>query len=101
MPETLSYRCPYCDCDVQVGSPCPGCVKPAPRCPPAEPRKKSWQQDGAADGLDLPDKDFDYDDFVAREFSRAPHRRLAVAWYWWLLAVLVLIAFLATWIFHF
>jgi len=101
MPETLNYRCPYCDCDVQVGSPRPGCINPARRRAPAVPRKKSWQQDAAEDGLDLPDGDFDYDEFVAREFGRAPHRRLGVAWYWWLLAVLALAAILITWIFHF
>ncbi|KAB2642969.1 MAG: hypothetical protein DVB26_00910 [Verrucomicrobia bacterium] len=66
----------------------------------AIPRKKSWQQETAADGLDLPDSQFDYDEFVAREFSRVPHRRLGVAWYWWLLGVLVLAAMLATWISH-
>jgi len=100
MPATLSYRCPFCDCEAQVGKPCPGCAQPSRQRVPAVPREKSWQQDAAADGLDLPDSGFDYDEFVAREFSRAPHRRLGVAWYWWLLAVLVLAALLGTWVFR-
>ena len=95
MSEALSYRCPFCDREVRVGKPCPGCAKK----PPASRRAaKSWQQDCAADGLDLPDEDFDYDEFVAREFGRAPHRKLGVRWYWWLLGVAVLAALIAGWV---
>jgi len=97
MQETLSYRCPFCDHDVRVGETCPGCAKKkrAPR-----PVKKSWEQDHSADGLDLPDEDFDYDEFVAREFGKAPHRRIGVKWYWWLLGVLALAAMFAAWVFR-
>ena len=98
MPETLSYRCPFCEREVRVGSPCPGCAE-KPRKP--SPARKSRQQDTAADGLDLPDDDFDYDAFVAREFGGLPHRRLGVAWYWWALGVLLVAALIATWVlFH-
>lgn len=97
MSEALSYRCPFCNCEVQVGSPCPGCAKK--RRQPRTPAPKSWQQDAGADGLDLPDSDFDYDEFVAREFGGLPHRRIGVAWYWWLLGVLVVAAMIATWVF--
>jgi hypothetical protein len=89
MTEMLSYLCPFCGRQARVGRPCPGCEK--------KPRKKkrSWESDPASDGLDLPDGDFDYDDFVAREFGKSPHRKLGVKWYWWLLAVIVLTAMLA------
>jgi hypothetical protein len=93
MSEELSYRCPFCDCEVQVGRLCPGCAKN--RGQPTGTTPRPWEQADGADGLDLPDTDFDYDEFVAREFGQAPHRRLGVAWYWWALGVLVLATMLA------
>jgi len=98
MSETLSYRCPYCDCEVRVGGVCPGCAKK--RRPAVVPAKQSWERDAAADGLDLADSDFSYDEFVAREFGRAPHRQLGVKWSWWLLGVLALAAVCARWLFR-
>ncbi len=93
MSEVLSYSCPFCAREVRVGKPCPGCAKKRkPRHPPA---RKSWEQDAAADGLDLPGEDFDYEDFVAHEFGHAPHRKLGVKWYWWLLGVAALAAMAA------
>lgn len=93
MPEALTYRCPFCDREVRVGKPCPGCAKK--RQAPDKRAKKPWQQGSAVDGLDLPDEDFDYDDFIAREFGHAPHRKLGVKWYWWLLGVAALAAMIA------
>lgn len=93
MPEALKYRCPFCDREARVGQPCPGCAKK--KKPSKKPAKKSWEQDAAHDGLDLPDDDFDYDEFVAREFGKAPHHRIGVKWYWWLLGVAALAAMLA------
>lgn len=87
MTESLSYICPSCGTEVEVGKPCPGC----PGKPPRRVRKKrSWEEDAPQDGLGLPDDDFDYDEFVANEFGKAPHRRTGLAWYWWLLAIVVL-----------
>ncbi len=100
MTEVLKYRCPFCDRDVRVGSPCPGCANTTRKKKPA-PAKKSWEQDSAADGLDLPDEDFDYEDFIAREFGKVPHRRIGVKWYWWLLGVLLLAAMIAGLVFGF
>ena len=98
MPETLSYRCPFCDHEVRVGEPCPGCAQ---KKRTTRKVKKYWEISHSADGLDLPDEeDFDYDKFVAREFGRAPHRRLGVKWYWWLLGVGVLATLLAIWVFR-
>ena len=89
MPEAMTYVCPFCDCEVRVGKPCPGCAEKAGK---AEPQKRPWQQDTSEDGLNLPDEDFDYEEFVAREFGKAPHQALGIKWYWWLLAVVVLTA---------
>ena len=89
MPEALTSQCPFCDRQVRVGKPCPGCAKKR------KPAKKSWEQDPSADGLGLADDDFDYDEFVSREFGHAPHRKLGVKWYWWLLGVAALAAMIA------
>lgn len=43
------------------------------------------------DALDLPDEDFDYDEFVAKEFSHLPHKKIGVKWYWWVIGVFLLI----------
>lgn len=45
--------------------------------------------------MNLPDDDFDYDEFIAREFGKAPHRTLGIKWYWWVLAVVLLVALTA------
>jgi len=102
--ETDTYLCPGCDREVRVGS--RGC----PHCNPAGKRlrrrerpkaavkrarvrdKKSWEQDASEDGLDLPSEDFDYDDFVAREFGHKPHRKIGIKWYWWVTAVVLIVA---------
>lgn len=91
-----TYLCPGCDKEVLVGSRgCPYCHPPAKRRKrsraTARKARKSWEQDPACDGLDLPDGDFDYEDFVAREFGRQPHRRIGIKWYWWLTGVIVII----------
>jgi len=93
MPEPMTYPCPTCGAEVRVGGECPGCPKRKPGRRRARPnrRHRSWQQDASHDGLDLADEDFDYDEFVAREFGTVPHRKLGVKWYWWLLGIVVLI----------
>lgn len=95
MAAPLSYICPFCDREVRVGRPCPGCAKTQKKSAKAPSRRKSWKQGSVYDGLDLPDEDFDYDDFVAREFAKTPHRKLGVKWYWWMLGVIALAAIAA------
>ena len=93
-----SYMCPTCGAEVKVGATCPGCVpkrkrrreKPAR----AQTEKHSWEQDDVYDGLDLPEGDFDYDDFVAREFGDKPHGKVGIKWYWWATAIVLAIAVL-------
>ncbi len=92
MPEVLSYLCPTCEREVRVGEPCSGCAKKAVRKVLAE---KSWQQPHSSDGLDLPDDDFDYEDFCKREFGKSPHHRTGLKWYWWVLAVILLAGMVA------
>lgn len=92
MPEVLSYLCPFCEREVRVGEPCSGCVKKSAQ---KVSSKKSRELAHSADGLDLPDEDFDYEDFCQREFGKKPHQRTGLKWYWWLLAVVLLAGMLA------
>ena len=89
MKQELTYICPSCDREVRVGRQCGACSKkhkPAPA-----KAKRSWEQDKMYDDLDLPDEDFDYDEFIAKEFGHVPHKKIGVKWYWWLLGVVVLV----------
>ena len=88
----MKYLCPTCDKEVAVGTNCPRCTKKRSSTPR---ERKSWEQEETADGLDLPDEDIDYDDFIAREFGKAPHRKTGIAWYWYLVAVLLLALMIA------
>jgi hypothetical protein len=90
--EIMTYLCPFCGVQARVGKPCPGCIKKESKRPP---KKRAWRQDPSQDGLDLPDDDFDYDEFCQQEFGKAPHRVLGLRWYWWLLAVVVLAGMIA------
>lgn len=54
--------------------------------------KSGWSGDTQADGLDLPDDEFDYDDFVAREFGgKSSKQSLTTNVWWWVALVLLLI----------
>ena len=54
--------------------------------------KSGWSGNTDADGLDLPDEDFDYDDFVAREFGGRDSKKPHLKNIWWWAALLVLLA---------
>jgi ssDNA-binding Zn-finger/Zn-ribbon topoisomerase 1 len=77
---------------------CPVCNEEVPRgalaCPECGADHNSgWREDADFyDGLNLPDNDFDYDDFVQREFeSRVKPAGLKMIWW---IAGIVLIAVL-------
>ena len=85
------YACPGCGAEVRVGS---------RGCPKCADKPRSWEQDEYLDGSDLPDEDFDYNDFVRREFGKGPSRLKprGLRWYWWLTALLLLALMLARYI---
>jgi hypothetical protein len=87
--EELTYICPFCEREVRVGVPCGGCTRKQKTAPAKV--KWFWEQDQMYDGLDLPEEDFDYDEFVAREFGHVPHKQLGVKWYWWWIGVVLLV----------
>ena len=56
--------------------------------------KSGWKQDSEVyDGLDLPDEEFDYDEFTAREFGARSHPSRQMGNPWWWVAVVLLIVF--------
>ena len=50
------------------------------------------------DGVDLPEHDFNYDDFVKREFGSSP-KAPAIKPVWWITAVLVIVAFIVIYLY--
>jgi hypothetical protein len=48
--------------------------------------------------LDLPDENFDYDDFVKRELGGKSPVPRGIHWFWWVVALVVAVAFIAFWL---
>lgn len=82
------YACPSCGAEVRVGS--RGC----PKCTKSTAKKR--EQEDYLDGVDVPDDpaDFDYNDFVRREFGRGSSKikPAGLAWKWWIAGILLLAA---------
>jgi hypothetical protein len=74
-PET----CPNCGADVPPGA------KACPECGADE--QTGWSDEARYDGLDLPEANFDYDDYVKREFGGASPKPRGIHWIWWLVAI--------------
>jgi hypothetical protein len=88
------YICPSCGAEVRVGSRgCPKCASQrATKKWGATEERKPWEQDEIYDGLDVPDKEFDYEKFIQEEFDRGSSHKNAAEWLWWLVALILLIA---------
>ncbi len=76
-----TFSCPACGENVPVKA------KACPHCGACD--KTGWKDDDA-DGLDLPDADFDYDKFVAEEFG-TPQKVKGPALIWKVTAAVLLI----------
>jgi hypothetical protein len=82
MPDTPDI-CPNC------GAELPPNAKACREC--GSDHHTGWSETARHDGLDLPDEEFDYEDFVQREFGqekRSPVPR-GLHWFWWLAAIAV------------
>ena len=78
---------------------CPNCGAKVPRnakaCPECGSDEETGWSDGAeTGGLDLPEENFEYGDFVKKEFGGKSPVPRGIKWYWWVVAVLALAAFL-------
>jgi len=84
--------CPICGAEV------PPNAKACPECGADE--KTGWSDAAETSGLDLPDEEFNYEEFVKREFGGGkknpiPH---GIHWFWWIVAILLAVAFLWAWL---
>ena len=73
-----------CDHEVPRGAlACPEC---------GADHKSGWREDAETyEGLDLPDEDFNYDQFVREEFGSSI-KPAGIKTIWWLTAILIIIA---------
>ncbi len=54
--------------------------------------KTGWNDRARAQNLDLPDDEFDYDEFVKEEFGEKKEHATkteGVSWLWWIVALLI------------
>ena len=84
MASPRTFECPVCGGKVPVKA------KACHHCGACE--KTGWNEDAtAADGLDLPEEDFDYEKFVQEEFKAAPRKSRGVKIVWWITALILLL----------
>jgi uncharacterized membrane protein YvbJ len=81
--------CPNCGADV------PSNAKACPQCGSDE--STGWSDETHVDGIDLPDENFDYDEFVDREFGKKKSLPHGVKPFWWIVAVILLLVFTGAW----
>ena len=81
--------CPNCGAEVPPGA------KACPACGSDE--HTGWSGQARCDDLDLPDENFDYDDFVKREFAGGKPIPRGIHWFWWVVAILVAVALVFLW----
>lgn len=86
-----SFSCPNCGARVS------GNARACPECGSCD--QTGWSDEAKIGGLDLPDEEFDYGDFVRREFGPAPVRPRGISWFWWIAALVILIGFVAVFVF--
>lgn len=79
---------------------CPVCGEGVPKkalaCPECgADHNTGWNPDaGASDGLDLPDDEFNYDEFVEKEFGSG-RVTSSMKPIWWITALVLLLSFVA------
>src|ERR1051325_8483501 len=75
--------CPVCGQDVPPGSvACPEC---------GADHNSGWGEDADAyDALDLPDDEFNYEDFIRKEFAQTP-KPARIKTFWWIAAIVLMI----------
>ena len=82
--------CPNCGAEVPRGA------KACPECGSDE--ETGWSEEARYDNLNLPAENFDYDDFVKREFGGKQAVPRGIHPFWWVVAVLVIVSLLYLWL---
>ena len=67
-------------------------AKACPECGADE--TTGWSEEARASGLDLPEDQFDYDDFLKREFDPKGPVPRGIHWFWWVVALALAAGFL-------
>jgi hypothetical protein len=81
--------CPNCGTEV------PPRARACPECGADE--HTGWSEAARTDGLELPDENFDYKDFVKREFGGKSAVPRGLHWFWWVVGLVLLVVILAFW----
>lgn len=77
--------CPNCGADL------PKKAKACPECGSDE--KTGWSEEAQSSGLDLPDEEFNYDEFVKNEFGEKKEiKPRGLHWFWWVVGLGLLAA---------
>ena len=79
--------CPNCGADVKPKA------KACPECGACE--ETGWSEEAGTSGLDLPDEEFDYSEFVKKEFGNEEPKPRSISWFWWIVGLAVVAALLA------
>jgi uncharacterized membrane protein YvbJ len=87
MSRSTPETCPNCGADVPPGA------KACPECGSDE--GTGWSDEAYASTLGLPDDSFDYQEFTEREFGTGKPKRKRMRWVWWVVAISLLVAFVA------
>lgn len=76
---------------LNCGAEVPPTARACPECGADE--ETGWSEEARTHHLDLPDGKFDYDDFVKREFAEETPKPRGIPWFWWLIAIGLVILF--------
>lgn len=84
-------ECPNCGAEV------PPNARACPEC--GSDWETGWSDDATAQHLGIPGEKFDYDSFVERELSGKKERGNRLKPLWWIVALLLLLAFILYFVF--
>ena len=82
--------CPHCGAEVPSGS------RACPECGSDE--QTGWSEEAHYDNLNLPDRNFDYDDFIKREIIGERILPRGVHRFWWMVTILVVAGLICLWL---
>jgi hypothetical protein len=82
--------CPHCGAEV------PAKARACPECGSDE--QTGWAEDAATGTLDLPDDQFDYQDYLKREFGQPSPVPAGIHWFWWVVGLALVGVFIAFWL---